>query len=314
VLELEHAGRRITERTVSLERGGGQLFGVLAEPIGDPAGLCAVLLNAGPQRHTGPNRMWVEIARRWAARGVPTLRIDLAGIGDSDGDTEALVRVRTFYLPEYVEQVREALDMLAERGLPDRFLLLGLCAGAYWCLQAALQDERVAGIAMLNPGTLTWDEWRYTRDRTQELRERLFLASTWRRALRGELTLARHLETARAIAGRALRVPLRARRRLVLTRAAGEPTRDPGEALLDALRDRDQRALLVLSGKERLRAIFERSGLTERLDRWPNLELVLTGTTAQTHTLTPLWLQHEVHALVDQALERELERLAAAAP
>jgi pimeloyl-ACP methyl ester carboxylesterase len=314
VLELEHAGRRLSERTVSRERADGQLFGVLAEPIEDTAGLCAVLLNAGPQRHTGPNRMWVEIARRWAARGVPTVRIDLAGIGDSDGDATAFVRVGSFYLPEYVEQVRAALDMLVERGLPKRFLLLGLCAGAYWSLHTALQDERVAAIAMLNPRALTWDEWHYTVRRTQELRERLFLASTWRRALRGELTFARHLETARAITGRALSAPLRARQRMTLQREAGEPAPDPGEALFDALRERDQRALLLLTGSEPLRRDFEQSGLLERLDRWPNLELVLAGTSADTHTLTPLWLQREVHALVDRVLERELEHLAPLTP
>jgi alpha/beta superfamily hydrolase len=30
--------------------------------------------------------MWVEASRRWAALGVATLRIDLEGIGDADGD------------------------------------------------------------------------------------------------------------------------------------------------------------------------------------------------------------------------------------
>jgi pimeloyl-ACP methyl ester carboxylesterase len=138
--ELELPGLR--ERPVHLRRPEGQLLGILAEPLQGSAELCALLLNAGPQRHTGPNRMWVEIARRWAARGVPTLRIDLSGIGDSDGDAAALVRVGSLYTPEYLEQVRAALDMMEREGLPRRVVLLGLCAGAYWALQAALQDER----------------------------------------------------------------------------------------------------------------------------------------------------------------------------
>jgi hypothetical protein len=33
------------------------------------------------------------------------------------------------------------------------------------------------------------------------------------------------------------------------------------------------------------------------------------GSTADTHTLTPLWLQRQAHELVDRALDRELERL-----
>ncbi len=54
----------------------GRLFGVLSRRSGEQAEPTGVLLNAGPQRRTGPNRMWVEIARRWAAKGVPTLRLD----------------------------------------------------------------------------------------------------------------------------------------------------------------------------------------------------------------------------------------------
>jgi len=45
------------------------------------------------------------------------------------------------------------------------------------------------------------------------------------------------------------------------------------------------------------------------MERWPNLELALLGTSADTHTLTPLWLQHQVHALVDRVLEREIARI-----
>jgi hypothetical protein len=282
---------------------------VLSEPLGTRRELCAVLLNAGPQRHTGPNRMWVEIARRWAALGVSTLRIDLAGIGDSDGDAAALVRVAALYVPGYVDQARGALDMLEARGLPPRFVLLGLCSGAYWSMHAALQDERVAGVIMLNPRTLVWDAWRHTVQRTRDLRERLLLGSTWRKVLRGEITLARHLETAHAIAARAVHTPLRARERIAASRRREQGEADPAEGLFDALRDRDQSALLLLTGKEPLRSNLAAIGVFDRLDRWPNLKLALLGTSADTHTLTPVWLQQQVHEEVDGALQAELERL-----
>jgi len=306
--ELELPGLR--ERPVHLQRPEGRLFGILAEPREGSAELCAVLLNAGPQRHTGPNRMWVEIARRWAARGVPTLRIDLSGIGDSDGDAASLVRVGAFYEPSYLEQVRAVLDMMEREGLPRRVLLLGLCAGAHWAFQGALQDERVSGVVMLNSGALVWEEWRYTKRRARQLRERLFEPSTWRRLVRGELTMARHLETARSIAGRALTAPWRLARRLIDPRRDRIPG-DPGEALLDRLRERDQHAVIVLTGQEPMRARFQPGGAFYPPSRWPNLELVLAGTSAETHTITPLWLQGEIHELVDRALGSELERLPA---
>ena len=59
----------IRERALTIDTSTGRLFAIVTEPAGtDRSELCAVLLNAGPQRHTGPNRMWVETARRWAAR------------------------------------------------------------------------------------------------------------------------------------------------------------------------------------------------------------------------------------------------------
>jgi alpha-beta hydrolase superfamily lysophospholipase len=307
-LELLASGVELRETPVFIDNRAGRLFGVLTEPLGPHRELCALLLNAGPQRHTGPNRMWVEIARRWAARGVPTLRIDLAGIGDSDGDAAALVRVASLYVPGYVQQARSALDMLADRGLPARFVLLGLCSGAYWSMHAALQDERVAAVMLLNPRALIWDPWGHTVQRTRDLRARLLLGSTWRRVLRGEITLARHLETAHALAARAVNTPLRARERIAASRRRDGAGADPLEGLLDALRDRDQRALLLLTGKEPLREEMTASGLLGRLDRWPNLKLAILGSTADTHTLSPLWLQRQVHELVDGALEDELRR------
>jgi hypothetical protein len=255
--------------------------------------------------------MWVEIARRWAARGVPTLRFDLAGIGDSDGDAAALAQVATIYAQTYGVQARAALDALAARGLPQRLVALGLCAGGYWSAQTALQDERVRTVIMLNPRSLIWDEGVFAARRVRELRERALLPSTWRKVLRGEITPARHLEIVRGLAGRAARSTRR-----IGARVSGSPREglDRGEAqeqLFDRLRDRDQRALLLFTGSEPLHREFAAKGLLDRLDRWPNLELTILGTSADTHTLTPLWLQRQVHELVDRALEEELRRLPA---
>jgi alpha-beta hydrolase superfamily lysophospholipase len=310
---IHHAGVALRERPMFLDGPDGPLFGVLAEPLGARRELTALLLNAGPQRRIGPNRMWVEIARRWAAAGVPTLRLDAVGIGDSDGDATMLARVAEFYRPTYAEQAHAALEALAERGLPQRFVMVGLCAGAYWSVQTALADERVAAVIMLNPRTLVFDEWRHTARRTRQLREKALRASTWRKVLRGEIKVAKHLETGRTLVGRAVTAPARARERIAAPlrggRAAPGPTREPIEELFDALRERGQRGLLLFTGKEVLRRELTQNGVLDRIDRWSNLELAIRGTSADTHTLTPVWLQRQVHALVDRVLEDELERL-----
>src|ERR1039458_2415258 len=308
-LKLLRSGVELRETPIHIDGPDGPLFGIITEPLGERKELCAVLVNAGPQRRTGPNRMWVEIARRWAARGVPSLRFDLAGIGDADGDTAALASVASLYTPAYFGQVRAALDILGARGLPSRFVMLGLCSGAYWSTHTALEDERIGTVIMMNPRSLIWDEWVYGLRRTRELRQMMLRSSTWRKVLRGEVTPARHLETARALASRVTRSPQRMRERI--TGSRGESF-DRGEALariFDRLRDRDQSVLLLFTGSEPLHREFEAESLLDDLDRWPNLELAILGTSADTHTLTPLWLQRQVHELVDGALEQELARL-----
>jgi alpha-beta hydrolase superfamily lysophospholipase len=312
-LELECDGGELRETPLWIQGPTGPLFAILAEPCGNRAPgaqLCALLVNAGPQRRVGPSRMWVEVARRWAARGVPTLRIDLAGIGDSDGDAASLVRVAALYEHSFVDEARAALDALVARGLPERFLVMGLCAGAYWSTHLTLEDERVRTLVMLNPRTMIWDAWVYGTRRTRELRRQILMASTWRKALRGELTLARHLETALALASRATRTPSRMRERLAAPPDERSSRDDDVLAMFDRLSDRDQRVLMLFAGSEPLRRDLTALGFFEHLDRWPNMRVEIRGTAADTHTLTPLWLQHEVHQLVDEALEGELLRRA----
>jgi hypothetical protein len=137
--------------------------------------------------------------------------------------------------------------------------------------------------------------------------------------LRGEIRLEKHLEVGRALLERAASAPTRARKRIVASRneravhgtAADESAaREPIEDLFGALRDRDQRVRLMFTGKETLHRELGQKGVLDRLGRWPNLELTLLGTpAAETHELTPPWLQRQVHAFLDRVLEDELERL-----
>ncbi len=63
----------------------------------------------------------------------------------------------SLYEPVFVDDVTAALDELQRRGVGDRFLLVGLCAGAYWSLYAGLDDPRVEGMALLNLVAVVWD-------------------------------------------------------------------------------------------------------------------------------------------------------------
>lgn len=300
-IELEVDGARIRETPITIAQPFGELFGVLAEPLGKPVGdTCAVLLNAGAIRRIGPNRMWVETARRWSALGVPTVRLDLEGIGDADGDSGAFGEMAGLYVPALVDQVRGALDRLAALGYGPRFVLAGLCSGAYWAFHAALTDERVVAAYLLNPRALFWDP---TLEVTREVRKALLRSSAWRKVLRGEIPMER-------MAGLAYRTPGVLARRAVarVARGAARQTRggDRLDLAFDRLRDEGKRIELMFSSGEPLYEELESEGHLGRLDRWPNVGLELVA--GNIHTLRSANAQASAHQALDRALEVELRR------
>jgi dienelactone hydrolase len=151
-IELAAGDSTVRESPFEFEHAGHRLSGVLSEPIGPPsAPICAVLLNTGADRRVGVGRISVEAARRWAAHGIPTLRFDVAGVGDSDGGEGLYAHsADAMQLVELADQVISALDAAEARGLPARFVVGGMCAGAFWGLHAALKDERVRGLMLVN--------------------------------------------------------------------------------------------------------------------------------------------------------------------
>lgn len=302
-------GRSVRETPFTIAHPSGDLFAILAEPVGEAAELCAVWLNAGPVRRTGPNRMWVETARRWASLGVATVRVDLAGIGDADGDSSALLEIQSYYTSDYVAQVRTVLDALEARGLPPRFVLGGLCAGGYWALHLAQQDRRVAAAAALNPGYLVYDGGlSQAVGHSRSLLSILFKRATWARVLRGEITPAAHLATLRTLLGGLGRVLLHAPSRLL--RAGKHDADNEVARAFDRLREQDQLALVLFAGEERLYARLLAAGKLSGLERWPNVSVEHIAVPGDVHTLRPLGLQERAHRLVDELLQRELDLIA----
>jgi dienelactone hydrolase len=270
----------VSEHALAVEHQGLRLLGVLAEPEQHREPLCAVLLNAGAIRRIGPNRMWVEIARRWAGQGVPTFRLDFAGIGDAEGNGR-FSDVASLYEPEFAGQISAALDALQRRLGVQRFVLTGLCSGGYWAFQGALHEPRVVGTASINAGVLEWSPLLLRDRRLQPLRESL------RRHKPAELPdLTRVIE--RRLRGKA-------------SRALG------GDSLtksFDRLRDRNTKVMLLFAELEPQLHELSRDGYLSRLERWPNVTVErLPG---RDHTLRPRPMQEHAHAALDRMLSEVL--------
>jgi pimeloyl-ACP methyl ester carboxylesterase len=151
-------------------------------------------LNVGANHHVGPHRMNVDLARELAACGYLTFRLDAAGLGDSrvaPGDRENRI-----YTKDSVADVQSAMTLLSQMRGASRFVLVGLCSGAYLAFHAAIEDARVVGQVLLSPYAFEWKEgdpvtptmrkpFRSTRFYTRALLDR----RVWLRALRGDVEL-----------------------------------------------------------------------------------------------------------------------------
>ena len=126
------------------------LFGILtpADPArAKPDRPVIVLSNAGCVNRAGPHRMYVTMARRWAAMGFDVLRVDLSGIGDSPAVVGVDENVN--YPPSALDDLRQAMAGRAGR----RFIVAGLCSGGDFAFQLGMHDPRVAAAWLLNPRT-----------------------------------------------------------------------------------------------------------------------------------------------------------------
>lgn len=125
----------------------GHLAGILCLPDAEATPKVAVVFpNAGLTHHVGPWQLHVDLARHLASAGLPSLRIDLSGLGDSE-----LPRQRESVTARTQADLRDAVDLVSAECGAQRIIMAGLCSGAIESHRAALDDERVSGVALLDP-------------------------------------------------------------------------------------------------------------------------------------------------------------------
>jgi alpha-beta hydrolase superfamily lysophospholipase len=138
-------GVTLTEELLSLGPLG--LFGVATTSSARRGGPTVLFLNSGNDWHVGPNRMWVDLARRWAAAGVRCVRFDESGLGDSPvhpGQTAHVI-----WAAQAFDDVAAAAGAVSPTD-PADVVLVGLCSGAYQALESAL-GLAPRGVLAVNP-------------------------------------------------------------------------------------------------------------------------------------------------------------------
>jgi alpha-beta hydrolase superfamily lysophospholipase len=113
---------------------GGRIFAIVTEPLAEPAAETVLMLSAGVEVHTGPGRLWVDLARLWASRGLRVIRCDMPGIGESPPAPD--MRAQSVYEAAAIDEVEALVREIAPDD-PGSVTLLGMCSGAYNGLEAA---------------------------------------------------------------------------------------------------------------------------------------------------------------------------------
>lgn len=231
------------ERPLTFTCEGASLIGVLSG-AGLAAGRGVLIVVGGPQYRAGSHRQFTLLARHLAERGVPTLRFDYRGMGDSAGDA------RTF--EDAGTDIRCAIDQFFA-GVPHlkEVVIWGLCDAASAALFYAHRDARVKGLVLLNPWVRTEQGLARTHLRSYYF-QRLFQASLWRKLARGEFKVREAVAAfGKSVSGAMGRG------------SPGIAEKSPSRELLlpdrmeDALRKFHGRVLVILSGNDLTAREFE---------------------------------------------------------
>ena len=270
----------------------GRLFGILSTPVTPPpARRGLLLLNAGAVHHIGPNRLYVSLARRWAALGHAVLRLDVSGIGDSlpaPGAPENVV-----YTDVASDDIRQALAALRRQPGVTEVHALGLCSGGYNAFKAAVAGVSLDGVFLINPLTFFYKtdpdrppaaaEHQVIFEASRYLR-RLRDVDAWMKVLRrgGDLGLAGRTLT-RYFVDR-----LRGRARDLARRAGLAVDDDLARELTTLAGKRIRLGFVFSAGDPGIGLLHTHGGATvDRLRRQGQLSIeIIEGTD---HTFTPLW-------------------------
>ena len=133
------------QRALQFVCQGNSLVGIIDVPE-RPLARAVLVISGGPQYRVGSHRQYALLARLLAPRGIPVMRFDCRGMGDSEGETRSFDNIG--------DDIRAAIRefSLQVQGMKE-IVIWGLGDGATAAALYAHTDDRVRGLVLLNPWT-----------------------------------------------------------------------------------------------------------------------------------------------------------------
>ena len=163
-----------------------RLYGVLGRPDERRPTMGVVLIHGWSGYRIGPHRMLVHAARRFHQEGLATLRFDLRGRGESEGEAEETD------LDGMIADTCRAAEVLRERAAVDHIALLGICSGANVAIGAATLMPEVRTLLLWSvfpfaPQKARADDLKRTGSFVADYARKALRLSTWKKFLRGRV-------------------------------------------------------------------------------------------------------------------------------
>jgi alpha-beta hydrolase superfamily lysophospholipase len=281
---------------------GKLLFGIVSRSrTGKASKRAFILLNAGSTHHIGPNRLYVGMARAWAAAGAEVLRLDISGIGESR--TRAGLEENVVYSSRAVEDIGLAVDFMRRRGSTD-ITLVGLCSGAYHAFKSAAVGQPIAGFVAINPlcfdnppkSNAEFASYRVARDVTRyqgAARD----VEKWKKLLRGEVRVRAAVQTvARHAAGRV------AKRARDVSRRLNMPWKDDIGVVLESMAKRSISQRYIFAREDPGNQLLHDGGGSAVITLRKTGALAIDIIEGPDHTFTPVWSHQPLLDLLHTAI------------
>jgi exosortase A-associated hydrolase 1 len=245
----------LDERAIAFACCGAWLYGILSLPqaCSTPPARGVLIVVGGPQYRAGSHRQFTLLARDLASSGIPAMRFDYRGMGDSEGALQTFENVD--------DDLRAAIDrFVAEVPSLSEIVLWGLCDGASAATMYAPQDPRVTGLVLLNPWVRT-EEGAARATIKHYYKDRLFDARLWKKIGSGQFDVKDSVRSLWDNVGKAFGPKPGA--------AAPETAAPLPERMHGALARFGGRVLVVLSGADLTAQEF--ADLASRQSAWQRL-------------------------------------------
>ena len=131
------------QRALRFNCNGSGLVGIVEVPE-RPLPRGVLVVTGGPQYRVGSHRQFTMLARTLSQRGIPVMRFDRRGMGDSEGEPRNFERIDDDIraaMKEFFMQVPEMCEVV----------IWGLCDAAAATAFYVATDDRVRGLVLLDP-------------------------------------------------------------------------------------------------------------------------------------------------------------------